>query len=243
MNTTEHIWFSDHITAHLAGELNDDEQSQFQSHLKNCTSCAEEFSQIKRMDDTMRNLFIAPGNDFEQRVISRLRLSDPPRHRLKPIKKIVIAATAAIALGGLGYAGMKYFEYGRFPTAVDADYPLPEKTTLSQPQRTATTEPAENQKIEAKLQHKLPEVHFDKVALEDVISFLRDVSSCDIKVDWRALQAAGITKDKPITVQTRDATFAQVLQKILDQADNGGAKAIFTVKDGAIVITVATTAP
>jgi len=45
------------------------------------------------------------------------------------------------------------------------------------------------------LNNVMPEVKFDNVSISDAIDFLRDVSSANIHVNWRALEEIGVGKD------------------------------------------------
>src|SRR6185295_7683169 len=51
----------------------------------------------------------------------------------------------------------------------------------------------------ARLDRKLPEIKFDAVGLNDVIEFLKDVTSQTILVDWSAIEAAGIARNAPVS--------------------------------------------
>ena len=81
----------------------------------------------------------------------------------------------------------------------------------------------------------LPEVTVEKVELEQVLNFLRDVTNAGIEVNWDELEAAGAERDVPVTVRGRDLTLAQALQLVLDAA--WSEKAIgFKVKGKKIVV-------
>src|SRR5207249_2105153 len=56
----------------------------------------------------------------------------------------------------------------------------------------------------AQLDRKLPEVKFDAVAFSDSIDWMRDVTGANIFVNWRALEAAGIDKNTPVSARLRD---------------------------------------
>src|SRR6266568_2628916 len=62
---------------------------------------------------------------------------------------------------------------------------------------------AANAQTRAQLDRVLPAVNFTNVTLKDAIDFLRDVSGSNIHVNWKAIEAAGITQDTPITRCTR----------------------------------------
>jgi general secretion pathway protein D len=97
-------------------------------------------------------------------------------------------------------------------------------------------ERAEDQAVVAQLEHKLPEVRFDNVGFADVIDFLRDVSSANIFVNWRALETAGIDRNAPVTARLRDVKFSKALETILRDVGGGTVKLGYTIDEGVITI-------
>jgi hypothetical protein len=86
------------------------------------------------------------------------------------------------------------------------------------------------------LGRELPEVTFADVPFQDVIDFLRDVTGATIDVDWKALGAAGVVKNKPVNVRARGIKFSQALRLILDDA--AGDKPLdFAAKGDRVIIT------
>lgn len=51
------------------------------------------------------------------------------------------------------------------------------------------------------LEHPLPAVKFDATPMSDVMDFLADATSSNFSVDWKALDAAHVAKDMPITLR------------------------------------------
>jgi hypothetical protein len=91
--------------------------------------------------------------------------------------------------------------------------------------------------ITALLQKKLPEVRFDAIGMSDVIDFLRDITGANISVNWRALEAAGIDRNTPLTMLLREVTFEQVLNQIVRDVSGGGqAKVEFATEGGVVVL-------
>jgi RNA polymerase sigma factor (sigma-70 family) len=88
------------------------------------------------------------------------------------------------------------------------------------------------------LDRKLPEVNFDGVGLSDAIDFLRDVSGANIAVNWKALEAAGINRNAPVTVRLKDVKFDQALKSLLASA-GGNTRLVYTVEGNVINITTA----
>lgn len=83
---------------------------------------------------------------------------------------------------------------------------------------------------------RLPEVKLEGIALVDCIDFLRDVSSANLHVNWRALELIGIGKDVAISLDLRDVSLRTALRLMLAQADPAG-MVTFYLDDGVIEIT------
>jgi general secretion pathway protein D len=90
--------------------------------------------------------------------------------------------------------------------------------------------------VVAQLERKLPEVRFDNVGFSDVLDFLRDVTSANIFVNWRALETAGIDRNAPVTARLRDVKFSKALETILRDVGGGNVRLGYTVDEGVISI-------
>ena len=87
------------------------------------------------------------------------------------------------------------------------------------------------------LDRPMPEVRFNASALSDVIDFLADTSGANFSVDWKALDAAHVAKDAPITMRMSSSVpLRKVLGMVLRQA-SGDAPLTFYVDDGVIEVT------
>lgn len=84
----------------------------------------------------------------------------------------------------------------------------------------------------------LPEVKFQGATLKDCFEFLRDVTSANIHVNWRALEAAGIGQDTQVNIRLREVTLRKVLNTILSEAGAGVGLTYYTA-DGVIEVTTA----
>ncbi|HEV8607164.1 MAG TPA: M56 family metallopeptidase [Tepidisphaeraceae bacterium] len=114
-----------------------------------------------------------------------------------------------------------------FPAPIPADPPpIDEKA-----RRDAATQ--------AILDRRLPEVRFDKVAFSDAVDFLRDVTSANIFVNWKALEAAGIEKNAPVSARMRDIKFSKALTTLVNDVGGGAVKLGFEIDDGVIIISTA----
>ncbi len=87
------------------------------------------------------------------------------------------------------------------------------------------------------LDHRLPAVKFEATPLNDVIDFLADASTSNFSVDWKALDAAHVAKDTPVSLRmSSDVPMRKVLSMVLDQAAGAGVLT-FYIDEGVIEIT------
>jgi hypothetical protein len=87
------------------------------------------------------------------------------------------------------------------------------------------------------LDRPLPEVKFNATPLSDVLDFLADSTSSNMSVDWKALDAAHIAKDAPVTLKmSAQVPLHKVLSMVLNQAAGNGVLT-FYVDEGVIEIT------
>lgn len=88
----------------------------------------------------------------------------------------------------------------------------------------------------AALNQKMPEVKFQGQGLRDCLDFVRDVSGANIHVNWRALEAAGVTPDTPVNVRLRDVPLRKVLSVLLSESAPGTNLTYYT-SEGVIEVT------
>jgi beta-lactamase regulating signal transducer with metallopeptidase domain len=94
--------------------------------------------------------------------------------------------------------------------------------------------------VQAQLDRRLPEINLNGQEFADVLDFLRDVSGSKIVVNWRALEAAGINKDAPVTGRMKDVNLSKALSVILADVGGGNVKLGYFVDDDSGVITIST---
>lgn len=96
--------------------------------------------------------------------------------------------------------------------------------------------PAHAGPVTRTLERTLPELKFTGVAFGDAMDFLRDVSGANIHVDWKTLEAAGVSRDTPVNLNLRRVSLRKVLNLLLSEAGGGEALA-WTVDEGVIEVT------
>src|SRR5881394_953582 len=97
---------------------------------------------------------------------------------------------------------------------------------------------AANAQTRVTLDRVLPNITFTNVTLKEAVEFLRDVSGSNVHVNWKAIEAAGVTQDTQINIKLRQVTLRKVLTLLLSEA-SGGAGLTFFIEDGVIEITTA----
>lgn len=90
--------------------------------------------------------------------------------------------------------------------------------------------------VRQQLDHRTLDAKFTGVALVDCLDYLRDVSGANMHVNWRALEAAGISKDTSVNVRLRGVSLRKVLDLVLSEAGEGNLLTYF-VDEGVIEIT------
>ena len=73
------------------------------------------------------------------------------------------------------------------------------------------------------LDQVIPDVKFTNVALKDALEFLRDVTGANIHVNWKAIEAAGVSQDTNVNMRLRDVQFRKALGLLLNEAGSGTA--------------------
>jgi hypothetical protein len=109
--------------------------------------------------------------------------------------------------------------------------------------RIRATEPQMIEALDARardaLKLQIPETRFQANRFEEVISFLRDVSGANIRVNWRALEAAGVNRGAPLTLNLGSTPLSEVLDRVLSQAGGNNTKLAYAIRAGVIEISTA----
>jgi hypothetical protein len=82
----------------------------------------------------------------------------------------------------------------------------------------------------------IPDVKFSSTPLADALDMLSDLSGANLNVDWKTLEAAGISRQTPVTATLHGVPMRKVLSLILAQAA-GADTLTFYLEDNVIQIT------
>jgi hypothetical protein len=100
----------------------------------------------------------------------------------------------------------------------------------------ATTPARADGVVSRQLSTRLPELNFQGVTLNDALDFMRDVSGANITVNWKALEASGMTRDAQVNLHLTGITLRKALDMLLTEA-SGGDTITYVVDQGVIEIT------
>jgi hypothetical protein len=106
-------------------------------------------------------------------------------------------------------------------------------------QTAAVAPPADSAATQRKLAEKAPEINFSTMPFSDTVDYLRDVTDLNFFVNWRALEAAGVDRNAPVTVRLKNVPFEQALRYILRDAGGESVKLDIAVVDGVVNISTA----
>ena len=86
------------------------------------------------------------------------------------------------------------------------------------------------------LSTQLPELKFQGVTFSDALDFLRDVSGANITVNWKALEAAGVTRDAQVNLHLNGVSLRKAMDLLLTEAAAGDT-VTYVVDQGVIEVT------
>lgn len=123
--------------------------------------------------------------------------------------------------------------------------PLLEDRVGSLPQR-RYVDSVEDRAAAGKLERRLPEINLDGVGFADAVDHLRDVAEGPaFWVNWKAMEAAGVTKSTPVTLRRRNVAVQVALTDLLAKVGRPTAqigtppRLGWTIENGVVAISTA----
>jgi hypothetical protein len=105
------------------------------------------------------------------------------------------------------------------------------------PRRAGGTRILSDEDLYRALDRPVARVGFDNVGLADAIYSLRDQQGINVIVRWRVLEAAGIDRDTPVTVEKmRNVPLGDVLEAVLAEASPEPGQLAYTVHKRIVTI-------
>jgi beta-lactamase regulating signal transducer with metallopeptidase domain len=103
---------------------------------------------------------------------------------------------------------------------------------------TSPEDDAANDRTARKLKKTIDKVDFQGTGLADVFDFIRDIAAVDVMVEWRTLEAAGITRDAPVTLRLREPASVEAVLTLMFRSI-GDPPLKFELDKGVVVVTTA----
>jgi hypothetical protein len=94
-----------------------------------------------------------------------------------------------------------------------------------------------NAKARVALAKTLPAIDFNNVPVKDALDFIRDVSGTNVHINWRAIEASGVTPDTTINIRLRQVSAGKVLSLLLNEASGGTGSLTYYLEDGVVEVT------
>ena len=96
-------------------------------------------------------------------------------------------------------------------------------------------ESAVNRQAMAAMQ-KAVSVNFNNNQLDQVFSYMNEVSGVDFYPDWKALEAVGIRPEDTISLQLDNVPAEVALKRVVEQLGDEGDRPDYSVEDGVVVV-------
>jgi len=112
--------------------------------------------------------------------------------------------------------------------------------TLAQPAGPAPSTPrTQNTSTVSILNQRVPEITFEDLSLEQVMTWLADFTHMNVNVRWQILADAGVDRDKPISIHARNLRLSQVLWLIMSEAAGTELKLAYRASGNLLVLSTA----
>ncbi|MEA2709774.1 MAG: bla regulator protein blaR1 [Phycisphaerales bacterium] len=186
---------------------------------------------------TSRESTTAPVNDKLRAIIDDVMKKALAKH-VPPTADDMDEAMKELALR-MRADGLIYDSQGRVVNEAQVYDEIKHAQELLAGKASKHAVPADSAATLHKLTEKAPEINFSAVPFTDTIDFLRDITGLNIFVNWRAVEAAGIERNAPVTVRLKNVPFEQALRYILRDAGGEDVPLDYAVVDGIVNISTA----
>src|SRR5262245_29559147 len=103
---SDHVWVQENIAAYVAGGLAPAEGGRLEQHAAGCALCAHDLDEARSLERRLSPLFARanPGPALEDRIITALPTTPPPRRTLSlsRTQKLLLTAAAVFLFGTIG---------------------------------------------------------------------------------------------------------------------------------------------
>lgn len=109
------------------------------------------------------------------------------------------------------------------PRANDAKLPAASKNPFTLPQ----------------LESRIGEISLSEVPFEQVMEYIADTAKMNVVVRWEAVTAAGVSRDKPITLKVKNIKLSQVLWMVMNEAGGNDVKLAYRASGNLLILSTA----
>ena len=85
----------------------------------------------------------------------------------------------------------------------------------------------------AALQKIVPEANFNNDEIKDALDFLRDITGANFFIDWRSIEAGGIERSAPVSLQLRQVPASEVLRLALKSVSP---EIVYEIQNGIVIV-------
>ncbi|MCL2645504.1 MAG: hypothetical protein FWD61_00695 [Phycisphaerales bacterium] len=90
--------------------------------------------------------------------------------------------------------------------------------------------------VRLRLNANLKELVVDQQSFEKVINYLQETTGLTFNVNWPAIEAAGVDRHTPVTINLYDVPIRKALLALLSEINNRGAGINYTIDHGGITL-------
>jgi hypothetical protein len=101
------------------------------------------------------------------------------------------------------------------------------------------TKPSGNDALARTAMHQVIDLKLNDTSITDAIDKLRDMTPAQIFVNWKALEAAGVRRDAPVSLRVRNVHASTALDLLLRMASPEGPRLGWMIDNGVVTISTA----
>ncbi len=91
----------------------------------------------------------------------------------------------------------------------------------------------------AVLNQRIEEINFDEAPLDQVMSWLAEITKLNVMVKWQVLEDNGIERDKPISIHAKNLRLSQILWMIMSEAGGTDVTLAYRASGNLLVLSTA----
>lgn len=96
-----------------------------------------------------------------------------------------------------------------------------------------------NDEVARTAMHQVIDLKLNDTRINDAVDKLRGATGVDLFVNWRALEAAGIRRDEPVSLRVRNVHASTALDLLLRMASPEGPRLGWVIDNGVVTISTA----